>query len=413
MAQGAIFCRYHDAGECGSCPWFEESYPQQLARKNAAARQALAGVIPGDAWLAPVGSPATGFRNKAKMVVTGTWDNPQLGLASGVDLSDCPLYLPAIRAAFPALKQFIRATMLQPYDLSPAAGRITAAKARGRGELKNVIVTASPAGQLMVSLVMRSTADLARINSRLPELLANLPNLRVFSVNIHPEHKATLIGEREIVLTPQAVLPMAVGPIELQLGPQSFFQTNTGIAAQLYGAAASWIAELGSAIGRIWDLYCGVGGFALALATLGRDAAGRDAAGRDVIGRSVTGVELSAEAIANANAACQQLGLSSQVEFIAQDATEFAITTPTAKPDLVVVNPPRRGIGPTLRNWLNPSGVPYLLYSSCNPATLAIDLAALPNYTVRRAQLFDMFPNTAHSEVLTLLEQNQADSGRH
>jgi len=401
------FCRHHEVGECGSCPLFSVAYATQLAARTEAAANTLAKVIGQSVWLPPVQSPVINIRNKAKMAVTGTIDDPKLGLTTRVDLCDCQVYLPTIRAALSAIKQFITITQLQPYDLSPSKEKITPAKARSRGELKYAIVAAAPTGELMVSLVLRSTADLARIKSKLPWLQAKLPELKVFSVNIHPEHKATLLGDREIMLTDQTALLMDLGVVQLKLGPLSFFQTNTGIAAQLYRTASAWVDELPD-IKSVWDLYCGVGGFALSLAKPGRQ---------------ITGIELSPEAIENAKAtlsleppphfasAVCNLAQNSRstttdtVKFIAEDATEFVLSGKESPPDMVIVNPPRRGIGEKLTNWLNNSNIPYVLYSSCNPTTLASDLSQLTNYAVTKAQLFDMFPNTLHSEILTLLQR--------
>lgn len=73
--------------------------------------------------------------------------------------------------------------------------------------------------------------------------------------------------------------------------------------------------------------------------------------------------------------------------------------------DLVVVNPPRRGIGPDLCGAIEAARPDHVIYSSCNAASLAGDLAALPGYTVRQARVFDMFPQTRHHEVLVLLER--------
>ena len=77
----------------------------------------------------------------------------------------------------------------------------------------------------------------------------------------------------------------------------------------------------------------------------------------------------------------------------------------TTPPDLVVVNPPRRGIGADLAGWLESSSVEHVLYSSCNLDSLAADLAAMPSLLPVRARLFDMFPQTTHREVLTLLRR--------
>ena len=134
----------------------------------------------------------------------------------------------------------------------------------------------------------------------------------------------------------------------------------------------------------MWDLYCGVGGFALHLARADRD---------------VVGVELSGAAVEAARLSASEAGVSAR--FIAADATTWMASQPSA-PDLVVVNPPRRGIGPDLAGWLEQSGVRHVLYSSCNPTTLSRDLAAMPSLRPVRARVFDMFPQTGHQEVLVL-----------
>lgn len=76
-------------------------------------------------------------------------------------------------------------------------------------------------------------------------------------------------------------------------------------------------------------------------------------------------------------------------------------------PDLVVVNPPRRGIE-ALADALERSCVAHVIYSSCNPTSLAADLAAMPSFDVRAARLFDMFPHTNHAEVAALLSRRPA-----
>ena len=90
--------------------------------------------------------------------------------------------------------------------------------------------------------------------------------------------------------------------------------------------------------------------------------------------------------------------------FVAADATAWARAR-TDAPDLVIVNPPRRGIGAELAAWLETSSVPTVLYSSCNPASLARDLARMPSLRPVRGRLFEMFPHTSHSEVLMVLQR--------
>ena len=124
-----------------------------------------------------------------------------------------------------------------------------------------------------------------------------------------------------------------------------------------------------------WDLYCGVGGFARALAGPGRE---------------VVGVDVAPGAS------------DADVTLVEADATTWAMQQP-APPDLVVVNPPRRGIGGELAGWLEDSGVEHVVYSSCNAESLARDLALMPSLRPVEARVLDMFPHTSHYEVLVLL----------
>ena len=369
-------CGYHDAGVCRSCTLLEQPYDEQVAAKQDVCVRAL-GSPAGLVWLPPVTGPQERFRNKAKLVVAGTVDRPTLGIldggGGGVDLRGCGLYEPSIGAALEPLAGWLTAARLTPYDVPSRTG-----------ELKHVLVTASPDGELMLRLVLRSTEALARVRKHLPALQAALPALAVASVNVQPAHAAVLEGDREIPLTQQQTLRMRVNQVDLHLRPRSFFQTNTAVAAALYRQAAAWIDEAAPA--TVWDLYCGVGGFAL-------HAAGP--------GRRVTGVEVSAEAVASAQSSAAEADLDG-VRFLVDDAAAFARRAGEA-PDLVVVNPPRRGLGAELAGWLEQSSARSVLYSSCNPASLARDLTAMPSLRPRRARLLDMFPQTTHAEVLVLL----------
>lgn len=361
-----------------------DPYAEQLSRKTATTREALEAIGQGTAlahavWEDPATSLEQGFRNKAKMVVAGTVQEPTLGIlgpvGEGVDLRHCGLHEPGLHAALPVLADHVRQAGLTPYDVSAR-----------RGELKHLVVTVSPDGGLMVRWVLRSTEALPRLRKHLPALLDALPVV-VASANLQPEHKAVLEGPDEVLLTDQATLPMRLAvpgaeAVVLQLRPQSFFQTNTLVATELYATARRWAG--GSVPTSVWDLYSGVGGFALHLADEGR---------------AVTGVEISEEAVRGAQRAARLADL--EADFVAGDAVAWARAQPS-RPDLLVVNPPRRGLGAELSTWVEGSGVPHVLYSSCHSGSLARDLAAMPSYAVERVRVLDMFPQTTHHEVLVL-----------
>ena len=370
-------CHHFEARRCRSCSLLEVPRAQQLGDKEAHARSLLS--VP--RWLPTIAGADAGFRNKAKMVAGGTSQSPTLGILDGldrgVDLRDCGLHSPGLTTALEVVARFITLADLAPYDVTSRTG-----------ELKHVLVTESPDGDLMLRLVVRSTADEARIRKHLGWLLTELPRLRVVSLNVQPAHAAVLEGEREVLLTEQSMLSMRIAGLDLALRPQGFFQTNTHVAAALYAQAREWATEI--APSSVWDLYCGVGGFALACTAPGR---------------SVTGVEVSSEAVAAASATAP-VGVS----FISADAVDWA-TGQSEPPDLVIVNPPRRGIGADLACWLESSDVGAVIYSSCNATTLARDLAQMPSLVPVEARVLDMFPHTTHYEVIVLLRRRSGGLG--
>lgn len=391
-------CDYFDAGACRSCTLM--GVPEQVQVTDA--QQRVAALLPTvPQWLAPAAGPAEGFRNRAKMVVSGTVEAPLLGILDsagrGVDLVACGLYPPSVTAAMEPLRAFVTRAGLVPYDV-PAR----------RGELKHVHVTTNGTteddGELLVRLVLRSTESLPRIRKHLPWLLEQLPSIRVVSANLLPAHAALLEGDVEVPLTEQTRLPVRQGSVALLTRPQGFLQTNTDVAGQLYRQVAAWVDELAEPLAQqgdgapltVWDLYCGAGGFALHVAGPGR---------------SVVGVETSEQAVAAARDAAASMGLTQeQAAFTSADATSWAEQQEGA-PDVVVVNPPRRGLGERLCAWLEGAaadgGARHLVYSSCNPVSLARDLEALPGWVPVRGRLFAMFPQTEHAEVLVQLTRRR------
>ena len=364
-------CAYWDAGRCRSCTLIETPYDRQLAEKDAGARALLPGLV-GEVWERPQASAPAHFRNKAKLVIGGRPGSVTVGILDarqrGVDLRDCPLHERPLREAIHAVAGVIDDLLLIPYDVPDR-----------RGEVKYALLTSSPDGELMLRLVLRTRHHLERVASHLDAIRTALPAVRVVSVNLHPEHKAVLEGQEEVLLTEEATLPLRVNDITLQLGVRSFFQTNTAVAAALYRTAREWVAPL--EVDTVADLYCGVGGFAHHLTSWQR---------------RVTGVEISAEAVA----AARLTRTTPPPAFLAGDATAYLKENPS--PGLVVVNPPRRGIT-SLAHDLERSAARHVLYSSCSPRSLATDLAAMPSLRPVRARLFDMFPQTHHSEILVLL----------
>lgn len=372
-----MYCKYFAANQCLSCSELTTPYPQQLIRKQQHLKRLL-NDIPVKQYLEPVASKVNAFRNKAKMAVAGSVESPILGInrpgQNPIDLCDCPLYSHILHNAFPVIKQFIGRVGLTPYNVN-----------KQRGELKYILITQNEYGELLLRFILRSKTKLAKLQAALPWLMTKLPNLSIVSVNIQPVHMAILEGDEEINLTEKVMLRQTINNIPLYIKAGSFFQTNTFITEKLYATAKEWVSTL--AISDLWDLFCGVGGFGLHCKTTTN---------------KLTGIEINQEAIECAQRSIAEMAFKN-ILFKSLDSTAFALQQ-VELPDMVLVNPPRRGIGQELCHYLGRMSPPFILYSSCNAITMINDITALENYQIEKIQLFDMFPNTTHYEVLALLK---------
>lgn len=367
------FCSYFDTHLCHSCRWIDYHYGEQIKLKSDQLHALLNKYQPQE-WLKPVTSQIKGFRNKAKMVATPTPEWIVLGLSEEVSLIECPLYDISMQKVLHTVQEWLRELGIKGYDI----------KLR-KGELKYVLLTRSKSnGSMMLRFVLRSHGIIARLEGGLEELIKRAPDIKVITVNIQPVHMAILEGEEEIFLGEQRRLEERFNGIPLYIRPKSFFQTNPEVAEKLYRTASEWVDEIKP--NRLWDLFCGVGGFALHCATSERE---------------IIGIEIESEAIECARDSAAQLEMKN-IRFESLDAASFGANS-GEKPDVIIVNPPRRGLGEQLCKWLEKVSADHLIYSSCNPLTLEKDLERLNSYTVQKVQLFDMFPHTEHYEVLVYL----------
>lgn len=398
-----MFCAHYAADRCRTCSLIEVPTDQRLTRIERELapniEHALGGRNPDEVFADPITSPDSGFRNTAKMAVGGTVNEPTLGILdedfAGIDLSDCPLYSRIIHRALDAIPAVIKAAQIPPY-------RVRARK----GELKYVIVTEGDDGQLAIRFVLRTESALPRLQEKLPRLLEAVPGITLISANINPAHTAIIEGPTEIHLHGERSLPVTQGDVTLLPGPQSFLQTNTAVAGELYRTVRQWIADAAVSHAAahqtanptspltVWDLYCGVGGFALHAALASPQV-------------RVHAAELNPEAVERAQEAARRLvsehpEVEGRVEFTAEDAFTWA-REQSEPADLLIVNPPRRGLGKPMSQWIEKSGIATVIYSSCNPRTLAADLEHMPGYRAETVRIVDMFPHSPHAEVLTRL----------
>lgn len=376
-----MHCEHFQSHHCRSCSLLDNTYEATLEQKTSVLKQLFPETL-----IHPFVQcrDVAGSRIRAKLAVTGTCEEPQLGFYDDqqktVAVDDCPLHHPLINEFTQQLPAIIRAAKLSPYDMQT-----------DRGELKFVVLTCSPTHQqLMVQFVLRSREAVDRIRSywrRMTDVEKQL--VAVMSINLQPVRSSTISGAEEILISEQTSLPIYYADTELLFGPQSFMQTNFEVAAALYAAAGLIFQEYPAE--HLLDLYCGAGAFAL---TVGKHA------------HSVIGIDVSANAIACATEAAIRNNRTNakfhcrSLEAITSDRLEGSDF------DSIICNPPRRGLDAATVALIQTLKPQLLVYSSCNAATLQRDVQRLgKNYQIEHLQAFDMFPFTQHFEVLAMLRQ--------
>ena len=379
-------CSYFNTDICRSCELIDQDLTKQISNKEILLKNALAFL--GSLNLENTTQSKTlAFRNKAKWIVTGTLSEPIIGLTGkteldeGRELLDCPIIHPRITELSKSLPKLINEFSLTPYRIKER-----------KGELKALIVFYSPySKQMYLRFVLRSTECILRIKKLIPRLQSEFPDLACISANIQAIPQAVLEGPEEIYLTPQEyilhTLPSANGDIPFKLSPQAFVQTNTECSIELYKKAAEWIAEIKPL--KFLELYCGQGAFSFFAASSTQNS---------------LGIEINEEAIKMAEETAATLKLS-HLKFLASDALRIKKEIEKFSPDLILVNPPRRGLGKSTEDILS-AKARHFIYSSCSYESLSYDLRAFHEYyNVRKIQIFDMFPHTKHFETLVWLEQ--------
>lgn len=367
------FCSYYNSKTCLSCDLIEKDYTDQIAIKEARLNKIE--------LLPTVTSNPFGFRNKAKISVTGTIENPILGLIgtddldSGRELLSCPLHHLEINKIFNELKTFITLAKLSPYQIK-----------KQTGELKGIIIFHSEkTDETYIRFILRSKESIDRIKKNLSTLLANYSSLKCVSANIQPIPHAILEGEEEVFLTDRHFINHQIGSFNFKISPKAFIQTNSAVAEKLYETASRWISEVKTE--RFSELFCGQGNFSFL-------------ASKNI--SEGLGIEINEDAVIKANEMAKEYGLT-KLKFKASDAQKILDDVIEFNPDTILVNPPRRGLAKTV-DLLLKIKVKNLFYSSCNAETLLTDLEKLDEfYEVVRGQVFDMFPQTSHFEILVEL----------
>lgn len=205
--------------------------------------------------------------------------------------------------------------------------------------------------------------------------------------NITSRKAQIAFGEREVVLAGKPSLVDTIGNYSFEISANSFFQTNTQAAGRLYDVVSGYAGLTGSQ--NVLDLYCGAGTISIYLAS---DAA------------RIVGLELAASAVDDALRNCHRNAVEN-CRFIAGDI-RYTLGQVSIRPDVMIIDPPRAGMHKDVVKQVLDMAPPKIVYVSCNPATMARDLAMLnDDYRLLEVQPVDMFPHTYHIESVALLKR--------
>ncbi len=378
---------------CGGCCWQQMSYDAQLQEKEKRVRDAFGPTIP----IEPILAAPQIFRYRNKMEFTFSENRggmKYLGLMIAqaepyvYNTEECHLCSAWFSETLRAVRAWWEKSGLKAYSPS-----------YDTGTLRYITLRESVRrGQKMVILNVSGNPDSAptrdQLNSFVQTLQTAIGEASIF-LRIHQTKKGTptqffemhLAGPDHIV----EELHLQGGSLSFKISPASFFQPNTLQAEKLYDTALQLLAPL--APNRIFDLYCGTG-------TLGM-AASRSA-------KEVIGIELSPEAVLDAEENARQNGLTN-CTFLQGDVgkvlTRLLSDPSFTPPDAVIVDPPRAGLDPLAIHHLLTLRPRAILYVSCNPLTQAENIRELTRagYRIQTLQPVDQFPHTYHIENIALL----------
>jgi 23S rRNA (uracil1939-C5)-methyltransferase len=395
------FCPHF--GVRGGCQWQDLAYGEQLYWKRTQVQECLrhlGGLSPGIILPAVASPQERYYRNKMGFTFAPVpSQNPAgaggsrrggcvLGLhgegsSQGIfNLEHCFLQSPQSPAMVQEVRRWCGASGLAAYNPKSQ-----------RGFWRFLVLREGKrTGQTLVHLITTDQGDPAAVDALAANLQARFPDITTL-VHSRRRHKGQIAsGESSRTLWGPGYIEEQLGQLRFRISPHSFFQINTMATEGLYDA----ISRLGEFRGQetVWDLYCGAGSIALSLASQ--------------VGR-VVGFELVPEAVNDAYTNSRLNGLDN-CQFLAGDLKERIQETlrdaSQPRPEVVITDPPRAGLHPQVVKALRELSPRRIIYVSCNPATLARDLALLQDqYDILMVQPFDLFPHTAHTECVVRLER--------
>ena len=376
---------------CGGCDFWHMDYAEEMRLKAERVRNCL-NRLAGEALteMPILAAPdCYRYRNKAQYPVAAKKGKAYAGFFRAgthdvVENKRCLILPEETDAVKDAVIDYVNQYRISVYD-----------EASHTGLLRHIYVRrGAVSGQILVCLVCNGE-KLPKTDALL-ERLKKIPGFTTLVLSVNTKKGNAVLGEKFLTLYGPGFIEDTLCGLNFRLSPRSFYQVNHHQAQRLYETAIS-LAGI-TKDDTVLDLYCGVGTITLAMAS----AAGR-----------VIGVEVIPQAVADARDNAKRNGIAN-AEFFCGDAGQAALELEKngVRADVVVVDPPRKGLNADTIEALHRMAPRRIVYVSCDPATLARDGALLKQrgYALQSAAAADLFPRCAHVETVVLLSKGEIDS---
>lgn len=369
---------------CGGCDFWHMDYAEETRLKQQRVRDCLTRLADEHPQELPILAAPTclGYRNKAQYPVAVQKGRAyagffRAGTHSVVENQRCRILPEESDAAKDAVMDYVNQYRISVYD-----------ETAHKGLLRHIYVRrGAVSGQILVCLVCNGEG-LPKADALLARLKA-IPGFTTLVLSVNTRKGNTILGDRFVTLYGPGYIEDTLCGLTFRLSPRSFYQVNHHQAQRLYEAAITQAQITKSDL--VLDLYCGVGTITLAMAS----AAGK-----------VIGVEVVPQAVEDARDNARRNGIEN-AEFFCGDAGQAALALEQQgiHPDVVVVDPPRKGLNADTIEALHRMEPRRIVYVSCDPATLARDVKLLKErgYRLENAQCADLFPRCAHIESIVVM----------
>ena len=376
------------AKQCGGCDFRHMDYAEELRLKADRVRQALCRLGGEAVDSVPIAAAPTdrAYRNKAQYPVSADGSRVYAGFFRAgthqvVENTRCQILPEETDAVKDAVIRHANRFGISAYD-----------EATGKGLLRHIYVRRGAVSrQLLVCLVINGRA--LPHGAELIGELKKIPGFTTLVLSVNTRRGNGILGQEFIPLDGDGTITDTLCGLEFRLSPRTFYQVNHDQAERLYAMAIEQ-AQI-TKTDLVLDLYCGAGTITLAMAR----AAGK-----------VIGVEIEPQAVADARDNARRNGIEN-AEFLCADAGSAAQTLADSgvTPDVITVDPPRKGLSADAIDAIAKMAPPRVVYISCDPATLARDVALLKQhgYRFESARACDLFPRCAHVETVVLLSQQR------